>query len=588
LTAVEELDALASRWRALDEWAATPAQRLAWFRACVVGFGGEVRFVVAQQGEELLAAAPMVVRDDGALELVGARELNEPADFAYRDEAALASLVRELAALKTGIVVSRLPATSPTVNALRRAFRGRGVLLVRPAGSTPVLELGGDPEARFSGRRRSDLRRAGRRAAEMGAVAAEVIAPKPDELAQLMDEFFAVEAAGWKGVRGTALAHDTTRRRFFDEYAAATSAEGSLRLCFLRIGEETAAVQLAVEHARRLWLLKIGYDERFARCSPGTLLLLETARWATESGLEAIELLGERDPWTRAWTDEDRACVAVHVYPATFRGARALVGDATRHSRRRLVDRAARAHVAGPELDDALAASRKVAEGGLGVALAYWDAPEDAPQRVESLSIRALEALAESGLDAYLSIKPAAFGFSRPRVEAVLTKAGELGLPVHFDSTGPEDADPSWELLAELARPSLGCTLPGGWGRSLADAERAVELGLRVRVVKGQWPDPLADEQAGFLALVDSLAGRANHVGVATHDRALADEAIRRLQAAGTPVERELMLGLPRKESRIRTRVYVPFGHPYLPYASSRVRRSARVARWFARDLLRG
>jgi CelD/BcsL family acetyltransferase involved in cellulose biosynthesis len=588
LAGVEELDALAGRWRALDEWAATPAQRLAWIRACASGFGGELEIVVAEQGDQLLAVAPMVVREEGALELVGARELNEPADFAYRDEAALDHLVRELLALRTGIVLPRLATTSPTLNALRRAYRGRGAVLVRAAGSTPVLDLVGDPEASFSGRRRSDLRRAARRAGEMGAVSTEILSPSPAELGGLMAELFAVEAAGWKGARGTALAHDEVRRRFFDEYAAATAAEGTLRLCFLRIGGEAAAVQLAVEHARRLWLLKIGYDERFARCSPGTLLLLETARWAKANRLTAIELLGERDDWTRSWTDEKRDCVAVRVYPATARGMRSLVGDAAGHARRRVtrrvVARAERAHVAGPELADAVTAAQKV---NGAVALAFWDGPEDTPAKVESSSLSALDAIAEHGLDGYVSVKPAALGFARERLERVLARAGELGLVVHFDSTGPEDAEPSWALLAELARPGLGCTLPSSWRRSLADAERAVELGVRARIVKGQWPEAGVDERAGFLALADALAGRAAHVAVATHDRRLAEEAIGRL--AGTSVEHELMLGLPRRgASGVRARVYVPFGHAYLPYAPGRARRSGRVAGWVARDLLRG
>jgi proline dehydrogenase len=162
-------------------------------------------------------------------------------------------------------------------------------------------------------------------------------------------------------------------------------------------------------------------------------------------------------------------------------------------------------------------------------------------------------------------------------------------MPVHFDATGPDDAEPGWKLLAEIARPGVGATLPSGWRRSLADAGRALELGLRVRIVKGQWPEPEVDERAAFLALVDALAGRASHVAVATHDRPLAAEAIARLEASGTFFEHEVMLGLPRRGDPLGpTRVYIPFGHPYLPYAPGRARRNRRVAGWIARDLVRG
>jgi proline dehydrogenase len=269
---------------------------------------------------------------------------------------------------------------------------------------------------------------------------------------------------------------------------------------------------------------------------------------------------------------------------------RSLVTDAAGHGRRRatsrLIARAGRSHVAGPALDDAVSVARKL-HGA--VALAYWDGPEDPPSKVEATSLAVLDALAENGLDGYVSIKPAALAFAHDRLERILARADELGLLVHFDSTGPEDAEPAWKLLTELARPGLGCTLPGAWRRSVADAERAVALGLRVRVVKGQWPDPKVDEQAGFMELVEGLAGRAAQVAVATHDRALADQAIGRLTAAGTAVEHELMFGLPGHDSgRVPKRMYIPFGHPYLPYAPGRARRSVRIASWFARDLVRG
>ena len=47
-------------------------------------------------------------------------------------------------------------------------------------------------------------------------------------------------------------------------------------------------MQVAVETGGRFWLLKVGYDERFARCSPGSLLLLETIRHAATTGVALV------------------------------------------------------------------------------------------------------------------------------------------------------------------------------------------------------------------------------------------------------------------------------------------------------------
>ena len=587
LTTLEELDAEADRWGALDDAADSPPQRFAWIRACAASFGEELGFVLVERDGELVAVAPLIAKE-GLLELVGARDLYEPADFAYVDEEALDLLVNELRRRKSRFVIPRIWATSPTVTALRRVFRGRGGLFVREVGATPVVLLGrGDPEDRFNSRRRADLRRAQRRAEQLGTVVAEVRSPAEDEAQGLLDDFFEVEAAGWKGARGTALVDDPDRRRFFDEYARAAAAEGILRVSMLRIGDRTAAMQLAVEQAGRLWLLKIGYDEEFARCSPGTLLLLDTVRWASGAGLEAVELLGRREPWTRFWTQDERACVAMYAYPATLRGVGSLVSDAAAQSRRRVargvIERSGRAHVAGEDLAAALSVSRDLAGKGMGVALGYWDAPGDSQAGVEATTLAAIEGIADAGLDGYVALKPASLG----RIDQLLARSRELGVPIHLDSTSLEEAQASWDLLEEIAGPDVGCTLPTRWGRSRADAERAVELGLRVRVVKGQWPDPdfwARNEEQRFLEIVETVAG-APYVAVATHDHGLAKAALARVSDG----VHERMLGLPwRGRALGPTRVYVPYGHPYLPYATGRARSSPRVALWLARDVIRG
>jgi CelD/BcsL family acetyltransferase involved in cellulose biosynthesis len=165
-----------------------------------------------------------------------------------------------------------------------------------------------------------------------------VLSPTPAELEPLVNEALRVEAAGWKGRARTALAHDSTRRAFFRRYATAASSKGILRLCLLRIGSQTAAMQVAVETGGRFWLLKVGYDERFARCSPGSLLLLETIRHAATRGLRSYEFLGNAESWTRPWTQTVRRCVRLEAYPFRAGGVGGLATDAATLGGRRLRD----------------------------------------------------------------------------------------------------------------------------------------------------------------------------------------------------------------------------------------------------------
>jgi proline dehydrogenase len=265
-----------------------------------------------------------------------------------------------------------------------------------------------------------------------------------------------------------------------------------------------------------------------------------------------------------------------------------------------LAKRAARGYIAGPELGDALQASRGLSRPGYRSTICYWDGPHDQPQGVARAYLAALDALSHEPLDCYLSIKATALGLDRGLMMEVVERGRHTGIRVHFDSLGPEVAEQTLSLIDHALPRSgrLGCTLPGRWRRSLTDADRAVERGLSVRVVKGQWPDPddpQQDMSAGFLAVIDRLAGRAPHVAVATHDPLLAREALRRLQAARTSCEQELLFGLPMQPAlkvaslaRVPVRLYVPYGEAWLPYCLSQVQQDPHIIWWAFQDLFFG
>jgi len=201
---------------------------------------------------------------------------------------------------------------------------------------------------------------------------------------------------------------------------------------------------------------------------------------------------------------------------------------------------AARLFVRGSKLADAMAAGARLAARGRATTLGYFNADGDAPRAVADACLAALDAIAgvgaatrdvgvaTSGAGAaagaappYLSIKVPALGFDDALVGEIVDRATPGGVGIHFDSHGAAEADQTFAAIEAAARRlprevsahgawRLGCTLPGRWPRSLDDAARVAELGLRVRVVKGQWADPAApavDLRQGFLAVIDRLAG---------------------------------------------------------------------------------
>lgn len=260
---------------------------------------------------------------------------------------------------------------------------------------------------------------------------------------------------------------------------------------------------------------------------------------------------------------------------------------------------ASRSYVAGAELGDALAAARRMSEQGCSATIGYWDGPNDSTATLLSAYQAAVEEIATAKLDAYLSIKVPSLGYSREMTGDLASRAVESGVGLHFDALGPETVDRTWELIAGLPGDgaNLGCTLPGRWVRSRADADWAIEHGLAVRVVKGQWPDPenpQFDPRAGYLDVIKQLAGRARRVAVASHDVTTARRAMETLLAGGTPTTLELLYGLPTRrqiamarELNVPVRIYVPYGVAYLPYCLGQMKRNPRIAWWLLRDALR-
>jgi CelD/BcsL family acetyltransferase involved in cellulose biosynthesis len=333
----KQLNEIAPFWQSLEKDCCSPMQHYIWSDACwaTLPIQESLTVVVVKTGPRTGAIAPLLRQRGGLQRLrhVGVKCIHEPTDFLYSDDDALKTLASTLVELGSPMFLERIPADSPTVAAIQQAYRGRGKVFLRPRLPYPRIVLNEDwqePERQLKPGRRSDLRRAIRKARQMGPLRFEVSSPKPNELGPLLEEALEVEAANWKGREGSAVAKDGLRGEFYRRYAVAASQSGILRLCFLRVGDRAAAMQFALECGGSFWLLKIGYREEFARCSPGTLLLAETIRYAASKGLSSYEFLGAAENWTRVWATDERASLSVRAYPLRWRGIAGLAADAGR------------------------------------------------------------------------------------------------------------------------------------------------------------------------------------------------------------------------------------------------------------------
>ena len=176
-------------------------------------------------------------------------------------------------------------------------------------------------EAALDGKFRQNLRRRRRRLAEQGEVKYVLLDGKD---ARALDEgladFFTIEASGWKGESGTAIAQRPELVGFYTQIARDAAKRGALALGFLELGGKRIAAHLSLIQAGRHFLLKLGYDESLHEFSPGQQLVSDAIRDACARGLVEFDFLGPCMEWKLDWESKLRAHTWLTIFRATPRG----------------------------------------------------------------------------------------------------------------------------------------------------------------------------------------------------------------------------------------------------------------------------
>ncbi len=177
----------------------------------------------------------------------------------------------------------------PTVNTEGEACRSMIAALVRRG--TPwvfsnhfhraTLEAGGTFDEHMNGhvcsKRRKSLARNRRRLEELGQVEHESHSFGAG-LERAVSAFLEIEANGWKGKRGTALACEEKTRQFATNAFTGEEANSICRADVLTLDGAPIAVSLIVLAGRTGFAVKSSYDESYRSYSPGLLLETEVIR----------------------------------------------------------------------------------------------------------------------------------------------------------------------------------------------------------------------------------------------------------------------------------------------------------------------
>ncbi len=275
---------------------------------------------------------------------------------------------------------------------------------------------------------------------------------------------------------------------------------------------------------------------------------------------------------------------------------------------RAVVDR----YVAGENISDAVRVARSLRDAGLLVSLDYLgedttdsrQAAAVATQYVHLLGKLAAEGLTDDGA-VEVSVKPTAVGLllgsAAEHIERIAAVARDAGTTVTLDAEDHRTTDAALRIAVALRPrfPSLGSVVQAGLRRTEADVRELAGPGVRVRLCKGAYAEPVSeaftarhDVDKSYARCLRVLLEGPGYPMIATHDPRLI-EITRSLGLGRAPgsFEYQMLYGVRPDEQRrlartgARVRIYVPFGGDWYGYLVRRLAERPANLAFFLRSL---
>jgi len=325
-----------------DRLARGPFQRHAWYEAWWSSFSSGRRLAICTvwRTGELVAVLPLCRH---GLRLEAMTNVHSPVfEVLARDPAATTEVLDAALAAPGGeLRLSPLPREGPTLErSLDACGRARRLVTLEPQHVSPITDTTGDFATYREPRKHAwrEIERRSRRLAREHTPEILLVEP-PTDLERALSRGIALEASGWKGKEGTAIASHEDTRTFYASIARAFHASGELTLSSIAVDGRLVAFDLALLEGNRYWLLKTAYDEAFRSLAPGLVLRRHVIERCFELGLSAHEFLGHTMDWKRPFASDERAHVRLLAYRRRPDG---LIGYGVRRYARPMAVRAYR------------------------------------------------------------------------------------------------------------------------------------------------------------------------------------------------------------------------------------------------------
>jgi CelD/BcsL family acetyltransferase involved in cellulose biosynthesis len=311
-------------WNLLAGAAGSPFLTAEWLAAWWSAFGvGRLTCLLLRDDRGSLRAGACCRRLAGGRLAAAANEHTGDWDVVAADDQARRALWRAVAGLGAGAVDLAAIRSRASLDQAGQELRAAGYSTVEVTGvRSPYLELPGTWDALLawvSRNLRSQLGNRRRALEREGRLRFRTTIGGEEELERDLDAFLRVESSGWKAGSGTAILSDPRTERLYTDFARAAAAAGWLRLHLLELDGVPVAADLNCVFAGGTFLVKTGFDERYARFSPGLLLRGEVLRAAIQEGSRFYDFLGGPDGYKLRWTTDLRPRTAIKAYRGAYR-----------------------------------------------------------------------------------------------------------------------------------------------------------------------------------------------------------------------------------------------------------------------------
>lgn len=312
-------DALVAVRREWDGWAdegQSPFLLTAWLSAWVATRARRTSVLLVRDGAGEVAGGA-VFRESRHGKRSATDEHTGTWTAVGRDERAHEAVWRGLA-LSAGwrVALDALPPGPTGADAARSALEAAGfTVATRRFRTAPRIYLPASGEevlARAAPGLRKRFRRQRRALSRLGDV--RMRTSSRDSLDDDFEAFLAIEASGWKGRAGTAIASLRSTEALYRRFARAAADDGRLRLQLLEVDGRPVAGDLSVVAGTGIHSLKCGYDEALAVHSPGLVLLGSQLQWAADEGCSYYDMLGPLEPFKQRWGGEPGTSLSLRAY----------------------------------------------------------------------------------------------------------------------------------------------------------------------------------------------------------------------------------------------------------------------------------